>query len=318
MKYEDNIQRSIDYIDRNLLQDLNLEEIARQSGYSLSHFYKVFPAVTGYSIKEFVRNKRLAHAARQLISTHDRILDIALGNGFESQEVFTRAFIALYGVTPGDFRKNRKGTFEIFDQMDAFAQQMEQRSPRQPLEIPVRAEIICRSEMHLVGMELQTSIAENIDHLSIPCFWREKFLPRLGEIKNRVTHNTTVAFEINDPFNEQLLHMASVEVSDPQPPPGMTARSLEPGFYAVFTPKRALDPYEYSALVRYAYGEWFPMSGCEIRADYTLDLYSTHFARNGNSFVHQLSVLIPIQPPHRNKSCHEHPMKIQKPDNHPS
>lgn len=318
MKFEDSIQRTIDYIDANLLQDLSLEEIARQSGYSLSHFYKVFPAITGCSIKEFVRNKRLALAARQLISTRDRILDIALEYGFESQEVFTRAFIALYGVTPGEFRKHRKGAFETFDQMDAFAQQMQLRSHRQPFEIPVRSEIIRRSEMHLVGMQFQTNIAENIAHLSIPRFWQEKFLPRLGEINQRVTQNTTIAFEISDPFTEQLLHMAAVEVSDPQPPPGMTARSLEPGYSAVFTPQRSLDPYEYSALVRYAYGEWFPMSGCEIRADYTLDLYSKHASRDGKSIIQQLSVLIPIHPPHRNRAYREQPKKSHKPGNHPS
>ena len=94
--------------------------------------------------------------------------------------------------------------------------------------------------------------------------------------------------------------MACFEVSDPSnPPPGMTARSLEPGHYAVFTPQRMLDPYEYSALVRYAYGEWFPMSGCEIRADYSLDLYIQLRSRDGQEAGQQLSVMVPIFPPPR-------------------
>jgi len=67
MRYEDSIQRSVDYIDQHLMEEIDLEEIARQSGYSLSHFYKVFPAITGFSIKEFVRNKRLAASARRLV-----------------------------------------------------------------------------------------------------------------------------------------------------------------------------------------------------------------------------------------------------------
>lgn len=299
MKYADSIQRSIDYIDHNLMEDLDLEEIARQSGYSLSHFYKVFPAITGFSIKEFVRNKRLAFSARRLVYSHDRILDIALESGFESQEVFSRAFMALYGITPGRYRLKRKNSFKTFDHLDEFAQQMEQRGQRQPLQIPIHAEIISRGWMHLVGMEFQTNVAENIDCLSIPSFWQNNFLPRIDEIKFRVTRNTTIAFEIKDPVSEELLHMASVEVSNPLPPSGMIARSLEPGYYAVFTPQRSLDPYEYSALVRYAYGEWFPMSGCEIRADYSLDMYIKHGSRDGNSISRQLSVLVPIYPPHR-------------------
>ncbi len=297
MKYEDSIQRSVDYIDQHLMEDLELDEVARQSGYSLSHFYKVFTAITGFSLKEFVRNKRLAYAARRLVYSRDRILDIALESGFESQEVFTRAFSSLYGTTPRVYRLTRKGSLEKFNNMDEFARQIEQRGTRQPLQIPVQAEIITRGWMHLVGMEIKTTIGENIDQLSIPRFWQETFLPRLHEIQHRVTGNTAIAYEMQDPYSDSLLHMACVEVSDLQPPPGMTVRSLEPGFYAAFTPKRFLDPYEYSALVRYAYGEWFPMSGCEIRADYSLDLYIDQRSRDGKSIVKQMSVLIPIAPP---------------------
>ena len=299
MKYEDSIQRSVDYIDSHLTEDIRLEEIAGKSGYSLSHFYKVFPAITGFSLKEFVRNKRLAFAARQLVTTRRRILDIALDSGFKSQEVFTRAFATLYGDTPGKYRQTRKGSLASFDSADAFAQLMEQRGKREPLQIPVRAEIISRGWMHLVGLEMRTSIAENIDTMCIPQFWQNTFLPRIHEIVGRVDPNTAIAYEINDPVDETLLHMACVEVSSPQnPPPGMTARSLEPGHYAVFTPQRPLDPFEYSALVRYAYGEWFPMSGCEIRADYSLDLYIQLRSRDGKEAGEQLSVVVPIYPPH--------------------
>lgn len=299
MKYDDSIQRSVDYIDSHLMEPLDLEAIARQSGYSLSHFYKVFPAVTGFSIKEFVRNKRLAAAARRLVFTRHRVLDIALDCGFESQEVFTRAFSALYGLTPGEFRRQRKSSVEAFEQRDASARQELEHGQRPSFDIPVRAEIIHRDWMHLVGMEIITSVAENIATLNIPHFWRHTFVPRIREIPQRVTWNTTIAYEVNDPVSEALTHLACVEVSDPQPPPGMVARSLEPGFYAAFTPQRMLDPYEYAALVRYAFGEWFPMSGCVIRADYSLDLYIHNRKRDGKSFDEQLTVLVPIDPPHR-------------------
>lgn len=300
MKYEDRIQRSVDYIDEHLTEEISLAAIAGESGYSLSHFYKVFPAITGFSIKEFVRNKRLAFAARQLVGGDRRILDIALDSGFKSQEVFTRAFVSLYGDTPGKYRQTRQGSLASFDSADAFAREMEKRGQRQPLEIPVRAEVIQRGWMHLVGMQMETSIAKNIDTNAIPKFWQETFVPRYDEIAGKTTPNTAIAYEVHDPETEVLLHMACFEVGDPSsPPPGMVARSLEPGHYAVFTPQRHLDPYEYSALVRYAYGEWFPMSGCEIRADYSLDLYIQLRSRAGKNAGQQLSVMVPIFPPPR-------------------
>ena len=299
MKYEDRIQRSVDYIDAHLTDPLDLAAIASESGYSLSHFYRVFPAITGFSVKEFVRNKRLAMAARRLVASKDRILDIAVECAFDSQEVFTRAFSALYGCTPGGYRKNRKNSIDVFDRMDEFARQMESRGQRPPLEIPVKAEVVYRDRMHLAGMEIQTGVAENIDQSTIPAFWDTVFVPRLNEIQNRVSIDTIIAYEVSDPLTDDLLHMASVEVTMPEAPQGMVVRSLEPGYYAAFTPQRPLDPFEYSALVRYAYGEWFPMSGCEIRADFSLDLYIHRLNPDGQPYLYQLTVLVPVNTPNQ-------------------
>ncbi len=303
MKFDDRIQRSVDYIDAHLMEAIDLGQVAAESGYSLSHFHRVFPAITGFSLKEFVRNKRLAAAARILVGTQRRILDIALDCGFESQEVFTRAFNTLYGVTPGNYRLDRAGDMHRFDESDAFARQLEERGHREPLQVAVRAEIIERGWMHLVGMEIRTSITENINELTIPHFWQQTFAPRIGEIPNCVTRSTAIAYEVREPGSDDLLHMACMEVSEPHPPAEMTSRSLEPGFYAAFTPARPLDPYEYSALVRYAFGEWFPMSGCEIRADFTLDLYINNPRRDGRGYTEQLTVLVPIAPPRRRENA---------------
>jgi predicted transcriptional regulator YdeE len=152
--------------------------------------------------------------------------------------------------------------------------------------------------MHLIGMDLQTGVAENIDTMTIPHFWENVFAPRLHEIENKASEDTIIAYEVSDPVTDNLLHMACVEVTKPIVPPGMVTRSLEPGYYASFTPQRPLDPYEYSALVRYAYGEWFPMSGCDIRGNYSLDLYIHRLKPDGQPYLHELKVLIPIfEPP---------------------
>ncbi len=315
MKYDDRIQRSVDYIEGHLMEKIDLEEVAACSGYSLSHFHRVFAAITGFSLKEFVRNKRLAAGARRLGASQDRILDIALDCGFESQEVFTRAFTALYDLTPRNYRLERAGLMARFSEIDTLARLMEERSHRDPLQVAVRAEIIQRGWMHLVGMEIHSSISENINEMTIPNFWQQTFAPRIGEIDNWITRNTTIAYEVSEPGSDDLLHMACVEVSEPRAPAGMVTRSLEPGFYAAFTPERMLDPFEYSALVRYAYGEWFPMSGCEIRAEYTLDLYINNPRRDGKGINEQLTVLVPVTPPNRKidqVKVHTYPPKKER------
>lgn len=297
MKFDPCIQPSIDYMDSHLLEELDLEDVARQSGYSLSSFYRFFQALTGFTLKEYIRNRRLAYAARQLVFTRRRILDIALDAGFHSQEVFHRAFVSLHGIPPGEYRRTRKASVEQLDRMDAFARRLEENHHRSMPQIPVRADIIRRGWVHLAGLEIQTTVAENIDTLCISRFWQESFLPRLAEIPHRLVPNMLAAYEVTDPRDDTLLHFACVEVDSPQPLPGFCMRSLEPGYYAAFTPRRPLNPLEYVVLVQFAYGEWFPMSGCEIRAPFTMDLYIDQPTRDGRSTIPQMTVLVPIHPP---------------------
>src|SRR3984885_50510 len=99
------IQRAIDYIEEHLKDELPTESIADVAHFSMWHFQRVFGAIVGDSVKEYVRKRRLASALVELTSTDRRILDIAIDHQFESQESFTRAFKLLYGKTPGECRK---------------------------------------------------------------------------------------------------------------------------------------------------------------------------------------------------------------------
>ncbi|WP_055669683.1 AraC family transcriptional regulator [Desnuesiella massiliensis] len=66
MYYKKNIMDVIDYINRNIEKDITIEEISNVSGYSPSHFYKLFTSITGFTVKEYIRNKRLYEAAKSL------------------------------------------------------------------------------------------------------------------------------------------------------------------------------------------------------------------------------------------------------------
>jgi AraC family transcriptional regulator len=102
------LEKSMDFIEENLTTDISLTEIANEAYCSLSYFHQLFHALVGYSVKEYVRKRRLAESAYELVSTQNRILDIALKYGYETPESFTRAFSKMYGVTPSKYRKNNK------------------------------------------------------------------------------------------------------------------------------------------------------------------------------------------------------------------
>lgn len=106
MNYYERIQKSIDYIESNLEDDIEIEKVAQEAFMSCSNYYRMFFALTGYAVKEYIRHRRISSAVKDIRETDISILDIALNYGFESNEAFTRAFKRVTGYPPSAFRKN--------------------------------------------------------------------------------------------------------------------------------------------------------------------------------------------------------------------
>jgi AraC family transcriptional regulator len=104
--YTARINRVLDYVDTHLDEKLDLASLARVAYVSEWHFHRIFQALTGETPGDWVRRRRLELAAMRLLAARrDPILKIALEVGFRSPEVFTRAFVAHFGVTPSAWRR---------------------------------------------------------------------------------------------------------------------------------------------------------------------------------------------------------------------
>jgi len=108
MNYKQQIQNSIDYIEKNLCNNLKLDEIAKQSHFSEFHFHRLFRKAVGTPVMEYVRKRRLSEAAIELTETDEKITNIALKYQFSSEESFSRAFKKLYGTSPRDYRNAKR------------------------------------------------------------------------------------------------------------------------------------------------------------------------------------------------------------------
>lgn len=103
-KYEDRLLRVLRHIHDNPAGDLSLDALAEVAAMSRFHWHRVFHAMTGESCAEAVRRARMYRAAAALVQG-DRPLRLIAGDvGYPSQQSFTRAFRAAYGLTPGAFR----------------------------------------------------------------------------------------------------------------------------------------------------------------------------------------------------------------------
>ncbi|MFQ9516604.1 MAG: helix-turn-helix domain-containing protein [Eubacterium sp.] len=106
MDWVQGFQKSIDYIDEHITEPLEYERIAQEMNISGFYYQKIFSIICGISLGEYIRNRRLTLAGSELLATDEKVIDIALKYGYDTQEGFTRAFTRFHGVTPNTVRKN--------------------------------------------------------------------------------------------------------------------------------------------------------------------------------------------------------------------
>ncbi len=105
------------FIDENLTEEITPELCAQKCGYSLSNLQKMFRCTFHIGVSDYIAKRKLTAASKALLETDASVLDIALQYGYNSHEVFTRAFQRLWGVTPSKYRKNRRFS-EIYPKFD--------------------------------------------------------------------------------------------------------------------------------------------------------------------------------------------------------
>lgn len=105
---------ALEYIEARLCEDISQEEIAAACYVSLSSLQKLWKYCTNYSLKEYISKRRLTLAGRDLLKEDISVLDAAMKYGYNSHEVFTRAFTKVWGVSPSKFKKEWRGSCVLF------------------------------------------------------------------------------------------------------------------------------------------------------------------------------------------------------------
>lgn len=110
-----NIQTIVDEIElcikRRDDEELTLAHLAERLGYSEFYVSRKFRELSGMSLRDYMRYRRLAFALKEVRDSDRGLLDIALDHGFSSHEAFTRAFREAYGKTLSTYRRNPTPSF---------------------------------------------------------------------------------------------------------------------------------------------------------------------------------------------------------------
>lgn len=164
MSWIESIQKAIIYIEEHLLDDITMEQIAREVNSSVFHFQRTFSILTDMSIADYIRRRRLTLAAQELINTEQKVIDLAYKYGYDSPEAFTKAFRKQHNVTPSEARK-KQGQLQSYNRLVI---QVSLKGAE-----PMKYKILEKEKFQVVGVK-RTYNCQNGENLQgIPQFWNE-------------------------------------------------------------------------------------------------------------------------------------------------
>lgn len=104
MDWLEKMNNALDYIEDNLESEISYDKVAHIACCSTYHFQRIFSFIINIPLAEYIRNRRLALAARELQTSSIKIIDVAIKYGYESPEAFSRAFKSFHGIMPKSVR----------------------------------------------------------------------------------------------------------------------------------------------------------------------------------------------------------------------
>lgn len=290
--YKEQIELAIRFMESHLTERLDAERVAASVHLSYYHFHRIFAAMTGETIGDYIRKRRLTEAAVALLSCERPILDIALEYQFESQEAFSRSFKQVFGASPGSFRKRSKRPM-FLEKDTLLGERLQHRLDAISLVPSITA---IENDIDVVGI----SGAASPDHNTIPELW-EELLQRRHEIQAMTPELTgygicppqhDVGFQDiteHSPFG----HMAGFSVERiTGVPHGMRTYTISAGAYAVF--KHIGTTQQLRSTYDYIWGTWLSSTPLRLadRADFEVygrDFYGSHHPQS------TIWIYIPIQ-----------------------
>ena len=99
------IQSAIEYMESHLTDEIQIKDVAEKAYVSEFHFQRIFMVLCGFSVSEYIRNRRMSLAAQELSSSDAKVIDVAMKYGYDSPDSFARAFTKFHGITPSAARE---------------------------------------------------------------------------------------------------------------------------------------------------------------------------------------------------------------------
>lgn len=259
VNWSESISRAIEYIENNLTNDITIVDIAEYAYISPFYFQKGFAMLCGFTVGEYIRNRKLSVAGYELLNTNIKIIDIAIKYGYDSPDSFTKAFTRFHGSTPTSVRKG--GNIKEFA----------------PLKINVTLKggytmeykVVEKEAFKVVG--LRDSFKYETAYQDVPKIWKKFFMKSAFHkinAKYAVNIDTNMGCDlfdyiIGDDYNSELKVPKDFEVIE------------IPKFTWIIFPCIGKSSITIKETNEKIFKEWLPNSNdFEIVAGYNIEMYS--------------------------------------------
>ncbi|MGW7432991.1 AraC family transcriptional regulator [Streptomyces sp. NPDC054861] len=257
----DRLNEALEYIEQRLDQPVDNAELARVAATSEYHLRRMFSALAGLPLSEYVRRRRLTVAGAEVLDGSASLLDVAVRYGYGSGEAFARAFRAMHGVGPGEAR--RTGAALVSQPRLTFRLTVEGSSS-------MRYRVVDRPDFTVVGFKARVPLVHAGPNQAIIDFVRgidRTLVERLAKLSEQEPHGIVAVCDDLDPSRAEgteldYLHavITSATASDGPPegaPEGVAVLPVPAGTWAVFTASGPV-PQAIQELWRDVFTEWFP------------------------------------------------------------
>ncbi|MFE6451333.1 AraC family transcriptional regulator [Nocardiopsis dassonvillei] len=250
----DRLNEALEHVEEDPGRPVDVAAMARTALTSEHHLRRMFAALAGMPLSEYVRRRRLTLAGAEVLEGRRTLLDIAVDHGYSSAEAFTRAFRAVHGVTPGQAR--RTGATLVSQPRLAFHLTVEGSTT-------MRYRVLGKDAFALVGPGRRIPQVDEGPNPDMVAFteavddatWER--LDALSDQEPRGALSVTVAL----PDGEEVDYYVAAATAAPASvtaPEGMERLEVPAGTWAVFPFERVAFPQGLQALWRAVYTEWFP------------------------------------------------------------
>lgn len=282
MNWVEIIEDAVEYIERNITGDLTVSRIAKEVNISAFYFQRGFSMLCGYTVGEYVRMRRLSIAGEELLSSDEKVIDLAIKYGYDSPDSFTKAFTRFHGITPTDVR--RGGAV-----LKSFA----------PLHIKLSLEGGCVMEYRIEEkpafkvMGISRDFSYENANVEIPKFWDEAFIQAS---ERPVMGMYGVCFD-EEMGGNQFRYMIADDLDAEQAErKHLDVHEIKAHVWAIF-PCRGAMPLPLQEVNRRIFSEWLPASSYEIAEGYNIEYYSNpaDFKKGMQDPEYYAEVWIPVK-----------------------